>query len=80
MSIDTAIRDMQARIELVSPGAQVKIVKLSDEEARLSVFVPAAQVQPIRAATLQPSLDLLNQDGLDLQVLVYDKDHPPQDG
>jgi hypothetical protein len=80
MSLDDAIRDMQTRIQKTSPGAEVKIVKMSDEEARLSVFVPADQVQPIREATLQPTLDYLNQAGLDLQVLVYDQDHPPQVG
>jgi hypothetical protein len=80
MSIDDAIRDMQVRIEKVSPGTQFKVVKLSGEEARLSVFVPASRVQPIREATLQPTLDYLNKDGLDLQVLVYDQDHPPQVG
>jgi hypothetical protein len=71
---------MQARIEKASPGAEVKVVRMSGEEARLSVFVPAARVQPIREATLQPTLDYLNRDGLDLQVLVYDKDHPPEVG
>jgi len=80
MSIDDAIRDMKTRIEKASPGAEVKVVKMSDEEARLSVSVPSTHVQPIREATLQPTLDYLNKDGLDIQVLVYDKDHPPEVG
>jgi hypothetical protein len=80
MSIDDAINDMKAKISAVSKAAEIKVVKISGEEARLSVFVPSAQVQPIREATLQPTLDFLNKDGLDLQVLVYDKDHPPEIG
>jgi len=80
MSIEAAINDMKARISAVSKGAEIKVVKISEEEARLSVFVPSAETQPVRQATLQPSLDYLNKDGLDIQVLVYDRDHPPEVG
>jgi hypothetical protein len=80
MSIDAAINDMKVKISAVSQGAEIKVVKISDEEARLSVFVNAGETQPIREATLQPTLDYLTKDGLDIQVLVYDKDHPPQVG
>ena len=80
MSIDAAINDMKAKISAVSKGAEIKTVKMSDEEARISVFVSAGEMQPIREATLQPTLDYLNKDGLDIQVLVYDKDHPPEVG
>lgn len=80
MSLDEAINDLKARITAVSRTAEIKVVKMSEEEARISVFVSAAEVQPIRQATFQPVLDYLNQDGLDIQVLVYDKDHPPEIG
>ncbi|MEZ0396646.1 MAG: hypothetical protein ABWK53_09495 [Anaerolineales bacterium] len=80
MSIDDAINDLKARIAAVSQAAEIKVVKMSEEEARISVFVGAAEVQPIRQATFQPVLDYLNNDGLDIQVLVYDKDHPPEIG
>ena len=80
MSIDAAINDMKSKISAVSKGAEIKVVKISDEEARLSVFVSAGDTQPIREATLQPTLDYLTKDGLDIQVLVYDKDHPPEIG
>lgn len=80
MSIDDAINDLKARITAVSATAEIKVVKMSEEEARISVFVGAAEVQPIRQATFQPVLDYLNSDGLDIQVLVYDKDHPPEIG
>jgi hypothetical protein len=80
MSLDDAINDMKSRITAVSKNAEIKIVKMSDEEARLSVFVIAAEAQPVRDAVLQPTLDYLTKDGLDIQVLVYDKDHPPEVG
>ncbi len=80
MSLDDAINDLKARIAAVSQAAEIKVVKMSEEEARISVFVSAAEVQPIRQATFQPVLDYLNNDGLDIQVLVYDKDHPPEIG
>ncbi len=80
MSIETAINDMKAKISAVSRGAEIKVVKISEEEARLSVYVTSAEAQSIRQTTLQPSLDYLNKDGLDIQVLVYDRDHPPEVG
>jgi hypothetical protein len=80
MTLDDAIQHMTGRISAVSAGAQIKTVKMSDEEARLSVYAPAGDMQKIKDATFQPALDLLNQDGLDLQVFVYDKDAPPLKG
>ena len=80
MSIDDAINDLKARITTLSKAAEIKAVKMSDEEARLSVFVTAAEAQPIRDATFQPVMDFLNKDGFDIQVLVYDRDHPPEIG
>jgi len=53
---------------------------MSDEEARLSVYAPGADMQKIKDAAFQPALDLLNSEGLDLQVLVYDKDAPSLKG
>jgi hypothetical protein len=53
---------------------------MSDEEARLSVYAPAGDIQKIKDATFMPALDLLNADGLDVQVFVYDKDAPPLKG
>lgn len=80
MSIDDAINELKAKITALSKGAEIKAVKMSDEEARISVFVAAAEAQSIRDATFQPVMDYLNKDGFDIQVLVYDKDHPPQIG
>ncbi len=80
MTLDDAINDLKTKITAVSKGAEFKVVKMSKEEARLSVFVAAADMQPIREATFQPVMDFLNKDGFDIQVLVYDKDHPPEIG
>ncbi|HTX92668.1 MAG TPA: hypothetical protein VMC09_15765 [Anaerolineales bacterium] len=80
MSLDEAVNDMKSRITALSKSAEIKVVKMSDEEARISVSVSAAEAQPIRDAALQPTLDYLTKEGLDIQVLVYDKDHPPEVG
>jgi hypothetical protein len=80
MSIDNAIADMQNKILAVSPGAEIKVIKMSDEEARLSVLAPAGDLDAIKSATLQPAMDFLNKDGFDIQVFAYDKDAPPLKG
>ncbi len=80
MSLDDAIGKMTDLIRSVSTGAEIKAVKMSEEEARLSVYAPAAEIQVIKNATFQPAIDLLNNEGLDIQVFVYDKDAPPLKG
>jgi hypothetical protein len=73
MNIDDAIQQMTDKIKAACASAEVKAVKMSDEEARLSVYAPAGDIQKIKDATFQPAIDLLNQDGLDIQVFVYEK-------
>jgi hypothetical protein len=80
MSLDDAIKRMTDVIKGVSVGVEVKTVKMSDEEARLSVYAPAGDIQNIKDATFKPAIDMLNNDGLDIQVFVYDKDAPPLKG
>ncbi len=80
MSLDDAIKKMSNVIKEVSASAEIKTVKMSDEEARLSVYAPAADIQGIKDATFKPAIDMLNNDGLDIQVFVYDKDAPPLKG
>ena len=80
MSLDDAIQQMSEKIKTACPGAEIKAVKISDEEARLSVYAPAGDMQKIKDATFQPAIDLLNNEGMDLQVFVYDKDAPPLKG
>lgn len=73
MSIDDAIKQMTDMIKAVCAGAEVKVAKMSDEEARLSVYAPAGDMQAIKDATFMPAMDLLNNDGMDVQVFVYEK-------
>ena len=80
MSLDDAIKQMSDKIKAVCGSADIKTVKMSDEEARLSVYAPAGDMQKIKDATFQPTIDLLNSEGLDIQVFVYDKDAPPLKG
>jgi hypothetical protein len=77
MSLDDAIKTMQGKITAASAGAQMKVVKMSDEEARISVLAPVGDIQAIKDATFMPAMDILNNDGFDIQVQVYDKDAPP---
>ena len=80
MSLDDAIQQMSDTIKAACPGAEIKTAKMSDEEARMSIYAPAGDIQKIKDATFQPAIDLLNSDGLDIQVFVYDKDAPPLKG
>lgn len=76
MSLDDAIKQMTDAIKAACASAEVKTAKMSDEEARLSVYAPAGDMQKIKDATFKPAIDLLNNDGMDIQVFVYDKDAP----
>jgi hypothetical protein len=80
MTLDEAIQQMTSLIKSASGDAEVKTVKMSDEEARLSVYAPAGDMERIKVATFQPAINLLNSDGMDIQVFVYDKDAPPLKG
>ncbi len=80
MSLDDAINKMTDTIKTACGSAEIKTVKMSDEEARLSVYAPAGDMQKIKDATFQPAIDMLNSDGMDVQVFVYDKDAPPLKG
>jgi len=80
MSLDDAIKKMTDLIKGACASAEVKAAKMSDEEARLSVYAPAGDMQKIKDATFQPAIDMLNTDGMDVQVFVYDKDAPPLKG
>jgi len=80
MSLDEAIKKMTDVIKAASTSADVQTVKMSDEEARLSVYASAGDIQAIKDATFKPAIDMLNADGMDIQVFVYDKDAPPLKG
>lgn len=80
MTLEEAIKQMSETIKAACDSAEIKAVRMSEEEARLSVFAPAGDIQKIKDATFQPSIDLLNSEGLDIQVFVYDRDAPPLKG
>jgi len=80
MTLDDAIRQMTELIKSACGSAEIKSVKMSDEEVRLSVYAPAGDMERIKVATFQPAINYLNSDGLDIQVFVYDKDAPPLKG
>ena len=80
MSIDDAITKMTDIIKAACASAEIKVAKMSDEEARISVYAPAGDMQKIKDATFQPAMDMLNNDEMDVQVFVYDKDAPPLKG
>lgn len=44
----------------------------SDEEATIRVYAPADHESAIKEASQEITLSLLTNDGLDVQVLVYD--------
>ena len=80
MTLDEAIQQMSDKIKEACPNVEIKTVKMSEEEARLSVYAPAGDIQKIKDATFLPAIELLNSDGLNIQVFVYDKDAPPLKG
>ena len=80
MNLDEAIHEMQSKISAACGAAEMKVARMSDEEARITVLAPVGDMQGIKDATFQPAIDLLNKDGLDIQVFVYDKDAPPLKG
>ena len=80
MQLNEAIQEMTGLIRSACKDADVKTVIMSDEEARLSVYAPAGDMERIKVATFQPAINMLNSEGLDIQVFVYDKDAPPLKG
>jgi hypothetical protein len=80
MQLQDAIQEMIDLIRSACKDAEVKTVIMSEEEARLSVYAPATDMERIKVATFQPAINLLNSEGLDIQVFVYDKDAPPLKG
>lgn len=76
MSIDDAVNKMTDIIKTACANAEIKVAKMSDEEARVSVYAPASDMQKIKDATFQPAIDMLNSDGMDVQVFVYDENTP----
>lgn len=72
MTLDEAIADLTARIKGVSPGAVIRVQRRSGEEAAIRAYAPADDEAGIKEATQETTLGLLTEEGLDVQVLVYD--------
>lgn len=72
MTIDDAIADLTARINEASPNAVIRVKRRSAEEASIRVYAPAEHEEAVKSATQEHTLRLLTEDGLDVQVLVYD--------
>ena len=72
MTVDDAIADLLARIKDASPDAVIRVKRRSDEEASIRVYAPVDHEAAIKATTQEITLHLLTNDGLDVQVLVYD--------
>jgi|FLYN01.1.fsa_nt_gi hypothetical protein len=72
MTLDEAIADLTARIRDVSPEAVIRVQRRSADEAAIRAYAPAEHETAIKAATQETTLTLLTQEGLDVQVLVYD--------
>ena len=72
MTIDDAIADLTERIKSASPDAVVRVKRRSDEEASIRAYAPADNEGVIKEATQEITLSLLTNEGLDVQVLVYD--------
>lgn len=73
MSIEDAVQKMMEIIKAACADAEVKVAVMSVEEARLSVYAPAGDMQSIKDAAFTPAMDLLNNDGMDVQVFVYER-------
>ena len=72
MTIDEAIADLTMRIKSVSPDAVLRVQRRSSEEASIRAYAPVDDEGAIKEATQEITLSLLTNEGLDVQVLVYD--------
>jgi hypothetical protein len=72
MTIDEAIADLTERIKGVSPNAVIRVQRRSSEEAAIRAYAAADHEADIKEATRDATLRLLTEEGLDVQVLVYD--------
>jgi hypothetical protein len=72
MSIDEAIADLSDRIKGVSPDAVIRVQRRSADSVSIRAYAAADHESSIKGATQEITLNLLIEDGLDVQVLVYD--------
>jgi hypothetical protein len=72
MTIDEAVRALSDQITTVSSAAVLRVQRVSHEEAAIRVYAPADDEAAIRDAVRDSAIQLLTEQGLDVQVLVYD--------
>jgi hypothetical protein len=72
MTIDDAIADLKSKILAACAAAEIRVMRVSDEEARLSVYAPAGAIAAIQDATRELTILLMTVEGLDVQVFAYD--------
>ena len=72
MTLDEAIVDLSQRIRQASPDSVLKIQRRSSESASIRAYAPADHEEAIKGATQEITLKLLIDEGIDVQVLVYD--------
>ena len=72
MTLEEAIADLTDRIKSASPTAVVRVKRRTGTEAAVRAYAPAEDETTIKAATQEITLNLLINEDLDVQVLVYD--------
>jgi hypothetical protein len=72
MTSEDAVVDLTERIKTVSPESVIRVERHSADEATIRVYAPANHDSAIKEATQEVTLSLLTNDGLNVQVLVYD--------
>lgn len=72
MTLEDAIADLTAKIAAVSPDAVIRVTRASSEEAAIRAYAPAEHEAAIKGATTEQTIKLMMEDGLDIQVFVYD--------
>lgn len=72
MTLEDALTDLTSRIVAVSPSAVIRIQRAGSEEATIRAYAAAEYEQQLKDAVRDQVISLLTEQGIDVQVLVYD--------
>lgn len=72
MTLEEAIADLTAKIAAISPEAVIRVTRASNEEAAIRAYAPLEDEAAIKSATTEQTITLMMEEGLDIQVFVYD--------
>ncbi|MCG8349636.1 MAG: hypothetical protein MI924_17875 [Chloroflexales bacterium] len=72
MTLEEAITELKGRITAVCPSAVIRVMRASAEEASIRAYAPADQENAVKDATRDRTIQMLTDEGLDVQVFVYD--------